>query len=78
MKDQVDVDLARLELEDGDVLLLCSDGLSGMVPDAMAADAIRANVGDLKLAAQVLVDEANAAGGTDNVTCVLIQARVSA
>jgi serine/threonine protein phosphatase PrpC len=76
MKDQVDVDLARLELEDGDVLLLCSDGLSGMVPDARAAEVLRANVGDLRLAAQVLVDEANAAGGIDNVTCVLVQARL--
>ena len=76
MRDVVDVDLFEEPLEDGDVVLLCSDGLSGLVPDAVMAEAIRANVGDLKLAAQVLVDEANAAGGTDNVTCVLAQARL--
>ncbi len=76
MRDVVDVDLVEERLEDGDVVLLCSDGLSGLVPDAVMAEAIRGNVGDLKLAAQVLVDEANGAGGTDNVTCVLVQARV--
>ena len=76
MRDVVDVDLLRVGLEDGDVLLLCSDGLSGMVPDPRIAEALRASAGDLKLAAQTLVDEANAAGGADNVTCVLVQARV--
>jgi PPM family protein phosphatase len=75
MKDTVEVDLVREELEDGDVVLLCSDGLSGMVPDARVAELLRANVGDLKLAAQALVDAANEAGGVDNVTCVLVQAR---
>jgi len=76
MRDVVDVDLLVQPLEDGDVVLLCSDGLSGMVPDARLAEVIRANAGDLKLAAQVLVDEANAAGGGDNVTCVLAQVRL--
>lgn len=75
MKEVVEVDLASEQLEDGDVLLLCSDGLSGMVPDARIAELLRSNVGDLKLAAQALVDEANEAGGQDNVTCVLVQAR---
>jgi PPM family protein phosphatase len=75
MKDSVEVDLVREELEDGDVVLLCSDGLSGMVPDARMAELLRANVGDLRLAAQALVDAANEAGGADNVTCVLVQAR---
>jgi serine/threonine protein phosphatase PrpC len=76
MRDVVDVDLLEEPLEDGDVVLLCSDGLSGLVPDAAIAELVRANVGDLRGVAQVLVDEANAAGGTDNVTCVLVQARL--
>ena len=76
MKDTVDVDLLREELEDGDVVLLCSDGLSGMVPDPRIAEILRASVGDLKRASQALVDAANDAGGGDNVTCVLVQARV--
>jgi protein phosphatase len=76
MKDVVEVDLLREALEDGDILLLCSDGLSGMVPDTRIAEVIRANAGEIRHAAQALVDEANAAGGVDNVTCVLAQVRV--
>jgi PPM family protein phosphatase len=74
MKDSVEVDLLREELQDGDVLLLCSDGLSGMVPDLRIAELVRAAHGDLRRAAQGLVDAANEAGGVDNVTCVLVQA----
>lgn len=76
MKDTVEVDLLREELEDGDVVLLCSDGLSGMVPDAQMADLLRGTTGDLRHASQTLVDAANEAGGGDNVTCVLAQARL--
>jgi protein phosphatase len=76
MRDQVEVDLVREELEDGDVVLLCSDGLSGMVPDAHIAEIARANVGDLRRASQALADAANDAGGADNVTCVLVQAHL--
>ena len=76
MKDAVEVDLLRVELEDGDILLLCSDGLSGMVPDARIAEVIRANAGELRHATKALIEEANAAGGVDNVTCVLAQVRV--
>jgi serine/threonine protein phosphatase PrpC len=75
MKDIVEVDLMRVDVEDADVLLLCSDGLSGMVPDARIADVLRATAGDLRHAAQALVDEANASGGADNVTCLLVQVR---
>jgi protein phosphatase len=73
MKDAVEVDLLREELQDGDVVLLCSDGLSGMVTDARIADILRGHPVDLRLAAQVLVEAANEAGGQDNVTCVIVQ-----
>jgi protein phosphatase len=72
MKPAVEVDLGRVALARGDVLLLCSDGLSGMVPDARIAELVRAAHGDLRLAAQTLVDAANAAGGVDNATCVMV------
>jgi PPM family protein phosphatase len=75
MKPAVEVDLVREELRDGDVVLLCCDGLSGMVPDARIAEILRAAHGDLKLAARTLVDAANAAGGVDNITCVLVGAQ---
>ena len=75
MKDSVEVDVVREELQDGDVLLLCSDGLSGMVPDGRIAEKSSAGTPkDLRGAAQALVDAANEAGGQDNVTCVLVQA----
>ena len=74
MKDTVEVDLVRHPLQDGDVLLLCSDGLSGMVPDERIAEIIRGHPRDLKGAGQALIDAANEGGGMDNITCVLAQA----
>lgn len=73
MKESVEVDLLRVPVEEGDVVLLCCDGLSGMVPDERIAELIRLHQGDLKAAAQALVDAANEAGGVDNITCVLAQ-----
>ncbi len=74
MKELVDVDVVREELQDGDVVLLCSDGLSGMLPDPRIAELVRSAHGDLRRAAAGLVEAANEAGGVDNVTCVLVQA----
>ena len=73
MKDQVEVDVQREPLRAGDVVLLCCDGLSGMVPDERIAEIVRQHQRDLKAAAQALVEAANAAGGVDNITCVLAQ-----
>ncbi len=73
MKASIDVDVLREPVRDGDVVLLCCDGLSGMLPDARMAEIIRAGHGELRRAAQALVDAANAAGGVDNITCVLAQ-----
>ncbi len=73
MKDTVEVDLARVALQEGDVVLLCCDGLSGMLTDPEVAELIRQHQGDLRQAAQALVDAANEAGGVDNITCVLAQ-----
>ena len=60
-------------LRDGDVVLLCSDGLSSYVPERDIA-AVLAEAGSLREAAAALVERANAAGGTDNVTVVLARA----
>jgi protein phosphatase len=73
MKEQVEVDLRREPLRAGDVVLLCCDGLSGMVPDQQIAELVRQHQRDLKAATQALLDAANAAGGVDNITCVLAQ-----
>jgi PPM family protein phosphatase len=66
----VDVELRALEPRAGDVFLLCSDGLSGMVPDP-EIQAILASAPGLDAAVKKLVEAANANGGMDNVTVVL-------
>jgi serine/threonine protein phosphatase PrpC len=75
MKSGVEVDLQKVALEDGDIVLLCCDGLSGMVPDVDIAEILQATHRDLRRATQELVDAANGAGGADNITCVLAQVR---
>jgi protein phosphatase len=67
----IDVDLKTLELATGDRLLLCSDGLSGMVDN----ETIRTTLideSDPQHAAERLVELANYAGGEDNITVVII------
>jgi len=73
MRDAVEVDVQRVPVEPGDVFVLCSDGLSGMVTDERIAELVRGHPKDLRGAAQALVDGANEGGGQDNVTCVLVQ-----
>ena len=65
-----EVDVIELPLEPGDRLLLCSDGLSGVV----AAEEIGRLVTNASLdaACQALIEAANAAGGPDNITTVLV------
>jgi PPM family protein phosphatase len=70
MRDVVQVDVARVEPRDGDVFLLCSDGLSGMLNDARIREVLQ-QTSQLEHAAARLIEQANAAGGADNVTCVL-------
>ena len=66
-----EVDVIEVDMEPGDRLLLCSDGLSGVV----ATDEIGRLAGgaELEAACAALVDAANAAGGPDNITAVLIE-----
>ncbi len=72
MKDTVQVDVDRFEVSDGDVFLLCSDGLSGMVNDEAMMAAVQAS-SDLEATCAQLIDLANAAGGNDNITCILLR-----
>jgi protein phosphatase len=68
-------ELRELELEDGDTLLLCTDGLTDMVPDQQIA-AILASAETCELACQRLVERALEAGGKDNVTVAVARYRV--
>jgi PPM family protein phosphatase len=69
---EVVVDHFSWPVRDGDIFLLCSDGLTGMVSDAGVAE-ILAGAPSLAVAAQQLVAAANEAGGRDNITVVLFR-----
>ncbi|MEO8291257.1 MAG: Stp1/IreP family PP2C-type Ser/Thr phosphatase [Gaiellaceae bacterium] len=69
---EVDVDTFIVEVEPGDVFLVCSDGLTSMVPDQEIHDLVVA-APNLEQAAKALVKAANRAGGEDNVTVVLFE-----
>jgi serine/threonine protein phosphatase PrpC len=66
----VKVALAKLELRDRDCLVLCSDGLTGLVHDDEIKDVVLAS-GRPEVACKQLVDLANQRGGKDNITVVI-------
>ena len=70
----VAADTITVNIMPGDILLLCSDGLHGYVPDAEIQQIV-ASTPDLNQAAAALVAAANAAGGYDNVSVQLIRVR---
>ena len=67
----VEVDVLRISAEAEDVILLCSDGLTGMVSD-VELERIINNGGTMEQVAQRLITAANGAGGEDNITAVLM------
>ncbi len=69
---EVDVDTFTLDVETGDVFLLCSDGLTTMVEDERILAVVR-DAKSLEHAARSLVKEANRRGGEDNVTVILFR-----
>src|SRR3954447_16073610 len=68
----VEVDRQTLPLRDGDVLLLCSDGLTTMITEDAVRDLL-ADGATLAEAGEALVNAANDAGGRDNITVVLVR-----
>lgn len=67
----VEADLMQIPLQLGDKMLLCSDGLTNMVPNEQIAAVLLQNGGEQACA--LLVEEANNAGGMDNITAVVIE-----
>ncbi len=68
----VEVELSEVPVQPGDYLLLCSDGLTRMVPEQMLAGAI----GRLRHPQRIcdyLIDAANRKGGVDNITVVVVE-----
>lgn len=68
----VEADVADFPLQDGDIYLLCSDGLTDMLPDSEIADVLGELGASPRLAAEHLVDLANDRGGVDNVSVVIV------
>jgi PPM family protein phosphatase len=71
-KDEIEPAIYVNRFQIGDVFLLCSDGLWGVVPDGKIATIVR-GVSDLEAACQLLIDAANEAGGPDNITALLVR-----
>ncbi|MBX3181153.1 MAG: Stp1/IreP family PP2C-type Ser/Thr phosphatase [Polyangiaceae bacterium] len=72
MQDQVAVDLQSDDVQPGDLYVLCSDGLSGMIEDEEILEVVT-STDDLELACRGLVRLANEHGGEDNITAVLVR-----
>jgi protein phosphatase len=69
---QVSPDVTKVDLDTGDRLLLCTDGLTNMVADGEIARLL--GQGDAQEACDALVDAALEAGGVDNVTVIVLVA----
>lgn len=66
-------DASEIQLRAGDVFLLCSDGLTGMVPEDDIRQIVIEHHADLEKACDVLIERANERGGYDNITTVLVR-----
>jgi serine/threonine protein phosphatase PrpC len=73
--EEVDVDTAVLPVEAGDRILLCSDGLSDMVPEGGISLILAESPEDPEKAARGLLSAALDAGGNDNITVVVVDVR---
>lgn len=72
-EESVTADYFTVRLEEGEIVLMCSDGLSNMLEDDDIRDIIRSNR-DLAGMAEKLVDRANENGGRDNIAVIVIDA----
>ena len=69
--EEVEVDQFNIDLSEGDRIVICSDGLTGMISETVIAEVLEQEP-DPQAAAEVLVQQANEAGGEDNITVVII------
>jgi protein phosphatase len=74
VEDTVLLETNTHEVWAGDVVLMCSDGLSDMVPDAAIAQILLSNP-SLEAAGRALIEAANEAGGKDNISVILVRAQ---
>jgi protein phosphatase len=72
-QDDIQFDVVSEELQDGDVVLLCSDGLTHMLPDDRILGIVSGQSESLRRACEELVSSANAEGGRDNISVILVR-----
>ena len=72
-KETLDIDTVEHSMESGDVALICSDGLHGMISDEKIIELLTPMPASLEEASTRLIDAANEAGGKDNVSVVLVR-----
>lgn len=72
VSDKVEVDFFSVELKPGDVVLMCSDGLTNMLEDEVIREILHQE-GTLEAKAEELVKAANNNGGKDNIAVILIE-----
>ncbi len=70
--DQVAADFFTVELAEGDIVLMCSDGLTNMLEDEEIRDILNGE-GELEEKARKLIEAANVHGGKDNIAVILIE-----
>ena len=70
-QDTVEIDFFDIQLEEGNQLVMCSDGLSNMVTDEEIFELICREDGEDK--AKRLIDKANANGGRDNIAVIVVE-----
>ena len=74
-EEEVEVDTTVVPVEAGDRFLLCSDGLSDMVPEGRILEILADSPDDSETPARTLLSAALDAGGTDNVTVVVVDVK---
>ena len=72
IKNTVETDTSIYPLKEKDILLLCTDGLCGLLKDEEMAKILNKRT-DLEKKAELLVAEANKKGGFDNISVILVQ-----
>lgn len=74
-REDVEFDVVDQALQEGDLVMLCSDGLTNMVPDPRINELVTAHANDPAGACRALITEANAQGGRDNISVILVEYR---
>jgi protein phosphatase len=72
-REDVEFDVIDHPMAPGDLIVLCSDGLTNMLPDDRIRDIVAGHSSDLEATCRELVSEANAQGGRDNISVILVK-----